>query len=796
MKLFRLTLIFIFFLLLPVTVFAADGKIIVISTGNEGDAVLLGSHDKYMLVDTSTGTSSTTFMDKYFTDLYGSNYASKITLSVLISHYHNDHIAALVNSSGIWSNSELVTALKKGKIYLPNTTYLDNYTAYATSKGWTYTDYKTSYYDSVATKANNNQVPLQVVSAGSSIPAIGDINVSILGPIGGSCSGSCIDKYLNAGGHNGSWYGHYINDNSLITMFTIGNVKYLSAGDIESSVELASYIDGYSASDSLQEEKLVSSKCSELKADILKLSHHGLPTSNSKAFLNCVKPKFAFYSKDNEDYSEEVLPEINQIANDWRMHMNIFSTIDSSNGGNGSFVFNISNDKITVEKISFEGSSYTKYNTTNVKNVTVNYIDSDSELTITTLKVTYPTALGKYFYVDDYIGSVDGYIYDFTRNEFIEGSGELTDSKRVNAYYKSTAYDIDNSKKIISGINTNYTGTSLISDIGFIAANSARIYLSNDSPVANGSIIKTGYKLKYNFGGETTTYTLAVKGDIEGDGNISKTAAKKISKHIVDGNVISGDAKLSAADYNADGRIKMNDVVRLVYDIKKGWVTKDGSKYYYDNDGKMTIGWKIIDNQKYYFDSNGKMVTSWVLVGDHLYYFAPSTGVLTTSVSGYTFSSDGYLVTAAGWRELAGYKYYSSGSNVFLSGWQKISDNWYNFDEYGRARTGFQLVVYNNGQYYYNFDSSGVLTNGWQKINGNWYYFYTGGSMATGWEKIDDNWYYLAPDGIMATGWQKINYDWYYFNPGGSMVSDTCKTIDDSRFCFTSSGVCYSGSGC
>ena len=44
----------------------------------------------------------------------------------------------------------------------------------------------------------------------------------------------------------------------------------------------------------------------------------------------------------------------------------------------------------------------------------------------------------------------------------------------------------------------------------------------------------------------------------------------KIATHIIEGNVISGDAFEKAADITGDGKIKMNDVMKLATFIIDG----------------------------------------------------------------------------------------------------------------------------------------------------------------------------------------------------------------------------------
>ena len=82
--------------------------------------------------------------------------------------------------------------------------------------------------------------------------------------------------------------------------------------------------------------------------------------------------------------------------------------------------------------------------------------------------------------------------------------------------------------------------------------------------VMTNEILKTGYKLKLAFSVEPMEYILSIKGDVLGEGTITEDGGKLIAKHIIDGNVIKGDAYLDAADYNSDGSIKMNDVIRML----------------------------------------------------------------------------------------------------------------------------------------------------------------------------------------------------------------------------------------
>lgn len=69
-----------------------------------------------------------------------------------------------------------------------------------------------------------------------------------------------------------------INNNSIVAKFISNNISILFTGDIEKEAE-ENILDIYNKK--------------ELKADILKVAHHGSKTSSSYEFLNAVSPKIA-----------------------------------------------------------------------------------------------------------------------------------------------------------------------------------------------------------------------------------------------------------------------------------------------------------------------------------------------------------------------------------------------------------------------------------------------------------------------------------------------------------------------
>ena len=100
---------------------------------------------------------------------------------------------------------------------------------------------------------------------------------------------------------------------------------------------------------------------------------------------------------------------------------------------------------------------------------------------------------------------------------------------------------------------------------------------------------------------------------------------------------------------------------------ENGW-KKEGSVWYYQEDGKQATGWKKIKGDWYHFKENGVMSSGWVKDGSHWYYLKP-TGQMQT-------------------------------------GWLKDKGTWYYLEESGRMKASQWFQV--SGKHYY-VDSSGAL---------------------------------------------------------------------------------------
>ena len=129
------------------------------------------------------------------------------------------------------------------------------------------------------------------------------------------------------------------------------------------------------------------------------------------------------------------------------------------------------------------------------------------------------------------------------------------------SFKNNKPYKVDENNKIIYNINLDSTPDLIFN---YIDTNYNLNITSNNINVGNSEILKTGDKLIANRNNNINEYILSVRGDIFGTGTISENTAKTIAEHIIEGNIITGNILIYAADYNSDDVIKMNDVMQII----------------------------------------------------------------------------------------------------------------------------------------------------------------------------------------------------------------------------------------
>lgn len=161
--------------------------------------------------------------------------------------------------------------------------------------------------------------------------------------------------------------------------------------------------------------------------------------------------------------------------------------------------------------------------------------------------------------------------YDYNGNEVVDNE-DLDIYKVCYQKYHDLSFNInsdvikyDEENNIISRI---LLGTTVEELKGVIVTDKTiEIRDKADNIMNDTDIIKTGDKVIIkNSSGNSKKYILSVNGDVLGDGAVSMDGAKKIASHIIDGNVLISQEYLLAADYDGDGMIRMNDVMKMIID--------------------------------------------------------------------------------------------------------------------------------------------------------------------------------------------------------------------------------------
>ena len=218
--------------------------------GKGGDSVMLESQGEYLLMDMGYYEQA----QKYVIPFIKKHKIKE--LSIYFSHMHIDHYAG--KSTDITAGLDAVAAIPGIKIknlYLPDA-----------SIGRTNPEYSAKYDRFVEAYNSYSNTTGKVIrlKKGKTF-TIGSAFAEVIGPVN-------VTKKMSQ------------NDLSLVTMITCGKTRYLTAGDCMST----------------QEELLLKEYkgTSKLKADIMKLSHHGTPQANTEEFIKKVRPQRLYWQAD------------------------------------------------------------------------------------------------------------------------------------------------------------------------------------------------------------------------------------------------------------------------------------------------------------------------------------------------------------------------------------------------------------------------------------------------------------------------------------------------------------------
>ncbi|SHF93740.1 Metal-dependent hydrolase, beta-lactamase superfamily II [Caldanaerobius fijiensis DSM 17918] len=172
-------------------------------------------------------------------------------IDVLVAtHPHNDHIGGM---------PDVINSLGIGSVYMPKAST------------------NTYSFEKLLTTIKHKGLTVKTAKAGVVLDLGSGITAKMLAP-------------------NSTYYDD-LNNYSAVIKITYGKTSFLLTGDAEVQSEQEMLKAGY-----------------DLKADVLKIGHHGSAYSTSLAFLNAVKPKYAVISVGkNNDYGHPAQVTMNRL---------------------------------------------------------------------------------------------------------------------------------------------------------------------------------------------------------------------------------------------------------------------------------------------------------------------------------------------------------------------------------------------------------------------------------------------------------------------------------------------------
>lgn len=577
------------------TTYAADTEMTLhgmyLGENSKGDSVLLESRGEYLLMDIGM-YYGTPYVIEELEDL-GIDH-----VTLYFSHLHMDHIG----SSGSWNLTDGLEEFAESgitidKLYLP----AESLSPRSKSNPRRY---------EILRKYAEGKFPIEYLKVGDELK-VGDATGKVIGP---------IDEYrlslYNAQGE--ASYGLYENNCSLVTIFTCGNIKYFTAGDIQTQ----------------QEDLLIERYGKELDCDIMKLNHHGQGSVNSEEFLSYVSPTYSFTTTPSY--------EPRKANGKWKNFRAVQRSTEyginymiQNNGEN--IVIDVKNDLVTLYRGEDADSGTKLSGWVKVAGSDGKYHDTDM------------------FYLDAQnkpltgIQQIDGKYYNF-------GNG----GRMVYGKYKKSGYspwntDENGTRAYVLDAN----GDSAAMQFGFAYVGDYRYYFDEN-----------GYRLEPEEEDVFTTirgnrYVLDTDGAFRADELIDMEDGEYyLNKK---GEVVT-DAKIDFYGtwylFDEDGRMIGNDGKRAFYEF-------DGEMYAIDGDGAVYTGTIArIDGERYYFDDQGLYVTDEkVTVGNNTYYFDADGHMVTGKMvkigqQKYYFGADGKMYADRNFKLANGKKYHADENGV------------------------------------------------------------------------------------------------------------------------------------
>ncbi len=122
-----------------------------------------------------------------------------------------------------------------------------------------------------------------------------------------------------------------------------------------------------------------------------------------------------------------------------------------------------------------------------------------------------------------------------------------------------------------SSANAELSLSSLLGDVttnGTVTVKNKELQdISSNDSITTGYTFNDTFSEKITYPVKSIDYKIIIMGDTLSEGKVTNNGIKATARHIVDGNVLTEDGIL-AADVDNNGKVKMNDVVRMIIQEK------------------------------------------------------------------------------------------------------------------------------------------------------------------------------------------------------------------------------------
>ena len=639
------TVVFLMALVLgmPMSSHAASDtmKVVAIDLGgsNTGEATMVSdASGESILID--SGDNKTRAVFKWL----DANGYKKKKFDVVVTHWHDDHAG---------NTGEIIRRYNIGTVYMPKADYIYE-------EETPYYKYERLYYKDVVDSSKLKGTKIVYLKKGQTIRT-----GSVTGKVIYCCGSPRSETKLAV---------DYINNQSAVIMFSGGGCKFLAAADIEAPAE----------------NRLLNSGVS-LRADIFKLSHHGLNTSNQQEFLKAVNPTYAYVTSNRTTPSAYMRADIEQSLIRMGRIANVMGT-----GYNGTVTYTCRDGRVTVGAKKNTGLMYQRL------------IDKETgktrKVTCVFNNATRVRKIKQILDSDKYYNqqlNADGTMFSGNLvkrdgNYYLEKNGIGAYNTFARKGGKTYWFDFNGKRKeggFLSAYGKRYylnTGDDPYRVCGWKSIDGKKYYFVGSkyegySPNTEGMML-TGFKTVigkdyYFMDSDCSTYKSADSGRLmigffRAGGDLYYGANDKV-------------AGFKLADYGAIVKDWATISGRLYYmgpdgAVRTGWQTIDGKRYYMGTNGTTSVKkFVTIDGAVYYFGEDGVMATGLTAIGDATYYFGEdgvmATGFTAVGSEMYYFGEDGRMAT--GWIELDGRTYYAGEDGRLARGITEIDGKEYTFDE-------------------------------------------------------------------------------------------------------------------